>query len=60
MRYKEEFTLRVLRRRNRVPSKAVDIPSLDVFKTRMNGVLSHFNHASSNLLVVTFLPLSYC
>lgn len=32
------FTVRVLRHRHRLPSKAVDAPSLDAFKASLDGL----------------------
>ena len=40
---KKFFTMRVLRHWNWLPREAVDAPSLEVFKTRLDG-------ASSNLI----------
>ena len=40
---KKYFTVKVLRQWNRLPREAVDAPSVEVFKARLNG-------ASSNLL----------
>ncbi|KFQ23380.1 hypothetical protein N331_11721, partial [Merops nubicus] len=34
------FTMCVVRHWNRLPRKVVDAPSLDVFKTRLDGALS--------------------
>ena len=33
------FTMRVVRCRNRLPREAVDVPSLEAFKARLDGVL---------------------
>ena len=38
---KKFFTVRVVRRWNRLPSTVVDAPSLEAFKARMDGVLGH-------------------
>ncbi|PKU39848.1 hypothetical protein llap_9845 [Limosa lapponica baueri] len=38
---KKFFTMRVVRHWNRFPRKAVDAPSLEVFKTRLDGALSN-------------------
>jgi len=38
---KELLTLRVVRHRNRLPRGAVDVPSLQVFKARLDGSLSN-------------------
>ncbi|KFQ95438.1 hypothetical protein Y956_16097, partial [Nipponia nippon] len=38
---KKFFTIRVLRHWNRLPREAVDAPSLEVFKTRLDGALSN-------------------
>ncbi|PKU43450.1 hypothetical protein llap_6245 [Limosa lapponica baueri] len=38
---KKFFTVRVVRHWNGVPREAVDVPSLEVFKTRMDGALSN-------------------
>ncbi|KFM09695.1 hypothetical protein AS27_11319, partial [Aptenodytes forsteri] len=35
------FTLRVVRHWNRWPREAVDAPSLEVFKARLDGALSN-------------------
>ncbi|KFQ36556.1 hypothetical protein N332_10783, partial [Mesitornis unicolor] len=37
---KKFFTLRVVRHWHRLPSEAVDAPSLEVFKARLDGALS--------------------
>ncbi|KFQ65464.1 hypothetical protein N334_01269, partial [Pelecanus crispus] len=37
---KQLFTLRVVRHWNRLPREAVDAPSLEVFKARLDGALS--------------------
>ncbi|PKU43943.1 hypothetical protein llap_5756 [Limosa lapponica baueri] len=38
---KKFFTVKVVRHWNRLPGEAVDAPSLEVFKTRLDGVLSN-------------------
>ncbi|KFR17554.1 hypothetical protein N306_01536, partial [Opisthocomus hoazin] len=38
---KKFFTLRVVRHRNRLLREAVDAPSLEVFKARLDGALSN-------------------
>jgi len=38
--WKKFFTLRVVRPWHRLPREAVDVPSLEVFKARMDGALS--------------------
>ena len=38
---KKLFTVRVLRHWNRLPSKAVDAPSLEALKARLDGNLSN-------------------
>ena len=38
---KQFFTVRVLRHWNRLPREAVDAPSLEVFKARLDGALSN-------------------
>ena len=35
------FTVRVVRHCNRLPREAVDTPSLEVFKARLDGALSN-------------------
>ncbi|KGL99742.1 hypothetical protein N301_03684, partial [Charadrius vociferus] len=35
------FTLKVVRHWNRLPREAVDAPSLEVFKARLDGALSN-------------------
>ncbi|KFP93880.1 hypothetical protein N329_11219, partial [Haliaeetus albicilla] len=37
---KQFFTVRVVRHWNRLPREAVDAPSLEVFKARLDGALS--------------------
>ena len=38
---KKLFPVRVVRYWNRLPSEAVDAPSLEAFKTRLDGALSY-------------------
>ena len=38
---KEFFTVRVVTHWNRLPSEAVDAPSLEAFKTGLDGALSN-------------------
>ncbi|KFP95295.1 hypothetical protein N329_03324, partial [Haliaeetus albicilla] len=38
---KQFFTVRVVRHWNRLPREAVDAPSLEVFKARLDGALSN-------------------
>ncbi|KFP52643.1 hypothetical protein N323_04638, partial [Cathartes aura] len=37
---KKFFTMKVVRHWNRLPRKVVDVPSLKVFKARLDGALS--------------------
>jgi len=37
---KKFFTMRVVKHWNRLPGEAVDAPSLEVFKARLDGALS--------------------
>ncbi|KFP10977.1 hypothetical protein Z169_06261, partial [Egretta garzetta] len=37
---KKFFTMRVVKHWNRLPSKAVEAPSLEAFKARLDGALS--------------------
>ncbi|KFR12710.1 hypothetical protein N306_07708, partial [Opisthocomus hoazin] len=38
---KKLFTMRVVKHWNRLPREAVDAPSLEVFKARLDGALSN-------------------
>ncbi|KFM03025.1 hypothetical protein AS27_15527, partial [Aptenodytes forsteri] len=38
---KKFFTMRVVKHWNMLPREAVDAPSLEVFKTRLDGALSN-------------------
>ncbi|KFR15547.1 hypothetical protein N306_15369, partial [Opisthocomus hoazin] len=38
---KKFFTMRVVKHWNRLPREAVDVPSLEVFKARLDGALSN-------------------
>ncbi|KFO86858.1 hypothetical protein N320_00330, partial [Buceros rhinoceros silvestris] len=38
---KKFFTVRVVRHWDRLPTEAVDAPSLEVFKARLDGALSN-------------------
>ncbi|KFR13896.1 hypothetical protein N306_02939, partial [Opisthocomus hoazin] len=38
---KKFFTIRVVKHWNRLPREAVDAPSLEVFKARLDGALSN-------------------
>ncbi|KFR00781.1 hypothetical protein N306_04782, partial [Opisthocomus hoazin] len=38
---KKLFTMRVVKHWNRLPREAVDAPSLEVLKARLNGALSN-------------------
>jgi len=35
------FTVRVVRHQSRLPREAVDVPSLETFKARLDGVVSN-------------------
>ncbi|KFZ61898.1 hypothetical protein N338_03636, partial [Podiceps cristatus] len=35
------FTMRVVKHWNRLPREVVDVPSLETFKTRLDGALSN-------------------
>ncbi|KFP11291.1 hypothetical protein Z169_05061, partial [Egretta garzetta] len=38
---KKFFTMRVVRHWNRLPRAVVDVPSMEVFKARLDGALSN-------------------
>ncbi|KFR11772.1 hypothetical protein N306_06625, partial [Opisthocomus hoazin] len=38
---KKFFTMRVVKHWNRLPREAVDVPSLEAFKVRLDGALSN-------------------
>ncbi|KFR14726.1 hypothetical protein N306_12933, partial [Opisthocomus hoazin] len=38
---KKFFTMRVVKHRNRLPREAVEAPSLETFKARLEGTLSN-------------------
>ena len=38
---KKFFTVRVVRQWNRLPREAVDMPSMEAFKARLDGALSN-------------------
>ncbi|KFP82530.1 hypothetical protein N310_03273, partial [Acanthisitta chloris] len=38
---KKFFTVRIVRHWNRLPREAVDVPSLEAFKIRLDGALSN-------------------
>jgi len=48
---KELFTVRVVRPWHRLPREAVDAPSLEVFKARLDGALSNLVYWKLSLLM---------
>ena len=48
---KNFFTMRVVKHRNRLPGEAVDVPSLAVFKPRLDGALSNLVWWKMSLLM---------
>jgi len=54
---KKFFTVRVVRHWNRLPREAVDAPSLEVFKARLDGALSNLVWWEVSLLVAGGLEL---
>ena len=44
---KRYFTMRVVRQWNRLPSEAVDAPSLEVFSARLEGVSAHIKRVGT-------------
>ncbi|KAK4826475.1 hypothetical protein QYF61_009471 [Mycteria americana] len=50
---KKFFTVRVVRHWNRLPREAVDAPSLEVFKARLDGALSKLVYTKSSWRPVT-------
>ncbi|KAK4822831.1 hypothetical protein QYF61_020125 [Mycteria americana] len=55
---KKYFTMRVVRHWNRLPREAVDAPSLEVFKVRLDGALSNLIYLESNKRVELKMTLS--
>jgi len=56
---KKFFTMRVVRHWNRSPREAVAVPSLGVFKARLDGVLSNLGWWKVSLLMAGGLELNY-
>ena len=48
---KKFFTIRVVKHWNRLPREAVDAPSLEVFKARLDGALSNLIYWEMSLLM---------
>jgi len=48
---KKFFTLRLVRHWNRLPRAAVDAPSLEVFKARLDGALTSLTELKISLLM---------
>jgi len=48
---KKLFTMRVVKHWDRLPREAVDAPSLEVFKTRLDGALSNLGWWKMSLLM---------
>jgi len=48
---KKFCTMRVVRHRNRLPREAVDAPSLEVFKARLDGALNNLVWVKMSLLM---------
>ena len=46
------FTMRVVRHWNRLPSKTVNAPSLEVFKARLDGALSNLVYREESLPII--------
>ena len=55
---KKFFTMRVVRQWNRLPREAVDAPSLEVFKARLDGPLSNLVWWKMSLLMAGGLELN--
>ena len=51
------FTVRVVRRWNRLPSEVVDAPSLEAFKARLDGALSNLVYREVSLPIAGGLQL---
>ena len=49
---KKFFTMRVARHWNRLPSKVVNAPSLEVFKARLDGALSNLVYREESLPII--------
>jgi len=45
------FTVRVVKHWNRLPREAVDVPSLEVFKARLDGALSNLVEWKMSLIM---------
>ena len=57
LNWKRYFTMRVVRHWNRLPRETVDVPSLEVFKARLDGVLSNLVKREVSLPIAGGLKL---